>query len=152
MSNGREPIGKLIKIVSQIFETYLNNSLKDINLTSSQITILMYICYNYKHNIDINQVNIQDRFNLSNPTVTGILNRLADKKFITRIRDGRSNKIIPTDVSLSILKDGQRQVGQIEDKILCGLTSSEIANLSDLLLKIINNNKIGVGLNDKKII
>lgn len=152
MSNEREPIGKLVKIVNQIFETYLNNSLKDINLTSSQTAILMYICYNYKHNIDINQVNIQDRFNLSNPTVTGILNRLADKNFITRIRDGRSNKIIPTDISLLIMEDGQRQVSQIEDKILCVLTPSEIANLSDILLKIINNERNGVGLNDKKII
>ncbi len=146
--NDKEHIGKLLKITNQIFDTYINNSLKDINLTNSQATIMMYICYNYKHNIDTNQTNIQDKFNLSNPTVTGILNRLEDKLFISRVKNGRNNIIIPTDKSLLMMKSSKNKVEEIENKILNNLSKEEINNLVSILSKIINSNKIGVDIND----
>ena len=119
----QDSIGRLLKVTNQIFETYINNSLKEINLTSSQIGILVFLCYKRKNNIDVNQIDIQKKFKLSNPTVSGILDRLEEKKFIKRINNGRSNKIIITDDGMNLLDSGYDKVKMIEEKIIHALSN-----------------------------
>lgn len=147
----QDSIGRLLKVTNQIFETYINNSLKEINLTSSQIGILVFLCYKRKNNIDVNQIDIQKKFKLSNPTVSGILDRLEEKKFIKRINNGRSNKIIITDDGMNLLDSGYDKVKMIEEKIIHALSNEEKSELVRLLVKIIENNRIGDDFCDKKI-
>ena len=147
----QDSIGRLLKVTNQIFETYINNSLKEINLTSSQIGILVFLCYKRKNNIDVNQIDIQKKFKLSNPTVSGILDRLKKKKFIKRINNGRSNKIIITDDGMNLLDSGYDKVKMIEEKIIYALSNEEKSELVRLLVKIIENNRIGDDFCDKKI-
>ena len=147
----QDSIGRLLKVTNQIFETYINNSLKEINLTSSQIGILVFLCYKMKNNIDVNQIDIQKKFKLSNPTVSGILDRLEEKKFIKRINNGRSNKIIITDDGMNLLDSGYDKVKMIEEKIIHALSNEEKSELVRLLVKIIENNRIGDDFCDKKI-
>ena len=147
----QDSIGRLLKVTNQIFETYINNSLKEINLTSSQIGILVFLCYKRKNNIDVNQIDIQKKFKLSNPTVSGILDRLKKKKFIKRINNGRSNKIIITDDGMNLLDSGYDKVKMIEEKIIHALSNEEKSELVRLLVKIIENNRIGDDFCDKKI-
>ncbi len=147
----QDSIGRLLKVTNQIFETYINNSLKEINLTSSQIGILVFLCYKRKNNIDVNQIDIQKKFKLSNPTVSGILDRLEEKKFIKRINNGRSNKIIITDDGMNLLDSGYDKVKMIEEKIIYALSNKEKSELVRLLVKIIENNRIGDDFCDKKI-
>lgn len=147
----QDSIGRLLKVTNQIFETYINNSLKEINLTSSQIGILVFLCYKRKNNIDVNQIDIQKKFKLSNPTVSGILDRLEEKKFIKRINNGRSNKIIITDDGMNLLDSGYDKVKMIEEKIIYALSNEEKSELVRLLVKIIENNRIGDDFCDKKI-
>lgn len=147
----QDSIGRLLKVTNQIFETYINNSLKEINLTSSQIGILVFLCYKRKNNIDVNQIDIQKKFKLSNPTVSGILDRLEEKKFIKRINNGRSNKIIIIDDGMNLLDSGYDKVKMIEEKIIYALSNEEKSELVRLLVKIIENNRIGDDFCDKKI-
>ena len=149
--DGQDSIGRLLKVTNQIFETYINNSLKEINLTSSQIGILVFLCYKRKNNIDVNQIDIQKKFKLSNPTVSGILDRLEEKRFIKRINNGRSNKIIITDDGMNLLDSGYDKVKMIENNIISGLSLEEREELKRLLSKIIENNRIGDDFCDKKI-
>ena len=149
--DGQDSIGRLLKVTNQIFETYINNSLKKINLTSSQIGILVFLCYKMKNNIDVNQIDIQKKFKLSNPTVSGILDRLEEKRFIKRINNGRSNKIIITDDGMNLLDSGYDKVKMIENNIISGLSLEEREELKRLLSKIIENNRIGDDFCDKKI-
>lgn len=145
-----EHVGKLIKITNQMFETYINNNLKKINLTSSQMNILIYICISYKKSIIVNQINIQDKFNLTNPTVTGILNRLEDKEFIKRVSSGRCNQIIPTELGIELIDSGYKNLLKMENDILSCLSTNEVNMLKEILTKIINN-KMGEDIDDKKV-
>ena len=149
--NRKESICKLVKITNKIFEKNINNNLKNVNLTDSQIRILVYLFYCYNNNIEVNQIDIQKKFNLSNPTVSGILDRLSLKGFIERINNGRSNKIILTVNGIELIKKEKDRLFLLEDKITNNLTLEEKEELRRILIKIINNNKIGDDSDVKKI-
>lgn len=141
-------VGRLIKISNLIFETYINNNLKEMNLTGSQMNVLMCVYVMNKKHMDVNQVDIQKIFNLSNPTVSGILSRLQDKNFIMRENDGRKNRIKLTDDGIKLIKDGEKKIRMVENKILSCLSEQEYNILLETLRKIIINNKMGVDIDD----
>ena len=67
------------------------------NLTSIQADVLSYILINSKKG-EINQLDIQAVFKLTNPTVSGIIDRLEEKEFIKRTKsekDARYRKLVP---------------------------------------------------------
>lgn len=141
-------VGRLIKISNLIFETYINNNLKEMNLTGSQMNVLMCVYVLNKKHMNVNQVDIQKIFNLSNPTVSGILSRLQDKNFIMRENDGRKNRIKLTDDGIKLIKDGEKKIRMVENKILSCLSEEEYNILLETLRKIIINNKMGVDIDD----
>lgn len=141
-------VGRLIKISNLIFETYINNNLKEMNLTGSQMNVLMCVYVMNKKHMNVNQVDIQKIFNLSNPTVSGILSRLQDKNFIMRETDGRKNRIKLTDDGIKLIKDGEKKIRMVENKILSCLSKQEYNILLETLRKIIINNKMGVDIDD----
>lgn len=141
-------VGRLIKISNLIFETYINNNLKEMNLTGSQMNVLMCVYVMNKKHMNVNQVDIQKIFNLSNPTVSGILSRLQDKNFIMRENDGRKNRIKLTDDGIKLIKDGEKKIRMVENKILSCLSEQEYNILLETLRKIIINNKMGVDTDD----
>ena len=141
-------VGRLIKISNLIFEAYINNNLKEINLTGSQMNVLMCVYVLNKKHMNVNQVDIQKIFNLSNPTVSGILSRLQDKNFIMRENDGRKNRIKLTDDGIKLIKDGEKKIRMVENKILSCLSEEEYNILLETLIKIIINNKMGVDIDD----
>ena len=141
-------VGRLIKISNLIFETYINNNLKEMNLTASQMNVLMCVYALNKKHMNVNQVDIQKIFNLSNPTVSGILSRLQDKNFIMRENDGRKNRIKLTDDGIKLIKDGEKKIRMVENKILSCLSEEEYNILLETLRKIIINNKMGVDIDD----
>lgn len=141
-------VGRLIKISNLIFEAYINNNLKEINLTGSQMNVLMCVYVLNKKHMNVNQVDIQKIFNLSNPTVSGILSRLQDKNFIMRENDGRKNRIKLTDDGIKLIKDGEKKIRMVENKILSCLSEEEYNILLETLRKIIINNKMGVDIDD----
>ena len=73
-------IGFYLKKIFQTMDKSLNKELETIDLTSMQAHVLIYL-YKNKNNI-INQRDIERKFELTNPTVNGILNRLENKGFI----------------------------------------------------------------------
>lgn len=141
-------IGRLIKISNLIFETYINNNLKEMNLTGSLMNVLMCVYALNKKHMNVNQVDIQKIFNLSNPTVSDILSRLQDKNFIMRENDGRKNRIKLTDDGIKLIKDGEKKIRMVENKILSCLSEEEYNILLETLRKIIINNKMGVDIDD----
>lgn len=135
-------IGKILKIVSNYMEKDMNNCLSDYNITRSQMGILIYIQVAECKNIEANQVDIEKEFNLKNPTVTGLINRLEEKGYIKRVRsdkDKRYNKLELTETGREILNKGKRKAQENEEKLLKILTDDEIKELKRILTKIVNN-------------
>ena len=135
-------IGKILKIVSNYMDKDMNNCLSDYNITRSQMGILIYIQVAECKNIEANQVDIEKEFNLKNPTVTGLINRLEEKGYIKRVRsdkDKRYNKLELTESGREILNKGKRKAQENEEKLLNILTDDEIKELKRILTKIVNN-------------
>ena len=135
-------IGKILKIVSNYMDKDMNNCLSDYNITRSQMGILIYIQVAECKNIEANQVDIEKEFNLKNPTVTGIINRLEEKGYIKRVRsdkDKRYNKLELTESGREILNKGKRKAEENEEKLLKILTQDEVNELKRILTKIVNN-------------
>ena len=138
----RVEIGRMLKIVSNYMDKDVNNCLADINITRSQMGILMYTQISECKGIEVNQVHIEKEFNLKNPTVTGILNRLEEKGYIKRVKsekDKRYKKLALTDSGIEILNKGKSKAEENEQKLLKTLTNDEIKELKKILTKIVNN-------------
>ena len=141
MDVNKAKLGALIKWVNLTFETKINEVVKDSDLTRAQCDILMFLNrtrYENPHNVT--QREIEKEFHISNPTVTGLLNRLEAKEFIERVpsqKDGRYKVIVLTDKAEPILKEIGLKLESNEVDILSRLTSEEQECLRSLLLKII---------------
>lgn len=133
-------LGILLKLIHNAFEGSLNRKIENLDLTLSQAHILMYLKRSEKK--EINQRDVESNFQLSNPTVTGILKRLEAKGFILRVpslQDGRQKQILLTDKSESLYFDMQQHVEKMEQELIKGISEEEIVVLKDILQKILVN-------------
>ena len=90
----------------------------------------------------VSQKDIEEFYHISNPTVTGILNRLEQKGYIRRViseSDKRVHYIESTEKALELEKAVQRSVKLIEAKLVEGLQPDEKEMLFILLEKVTNN-------------
>ena len=137
-------IGRMLKVVSNYMDMNSNNNLAEINMTRSQMGALVYVFVNTRKGNEVNQVDIEREYNLKNPTVTGILNRLEEKEYIKRVpssKDKRYKKIELTDSGRKIVECGKVKADEMEDKLLSVLEDSEKEELKRLLNKVIESIK-----------
>ena len=137
-------IGRMLKVVSNYMDMNSNNNLAEINMTRSQMGALVYVFVSTRKGKEVNQVDIEREFNLKDPTVTGILNRLEEKEYIKRVpssKDKRYKKIELTDSGKKIVECGKVKADEMEDKLLSVLEDSEKEELKRLLNKVIESIK-----------
>ena len=77
-------IGFLIKQVFHMNQVRLNEMFAEFDLTGAQTFTLIYLFKAHDQGRIINQRDIERDMDISNPTVTGILNRLENKGLIIR--------------------------------------------------------------------
>lgn len=132
--------GLYLKKMFQAIKKQMNKDLTNLDLTSAQANVLIYLCKN-KNKIII-QRDIEKKFELTNPTVNGILNRLENKGFIQRItssQDARNKEIHLTEKSLLLDKEMIKKANCIERKIRQGISDEEIIIFNEILQKMLNN-------------
>lgn len=120
-------LGYYFKVMANELARNCNKDLEQIGLTSSQCDILLYLVSHDKE--DINQRDIEQFFKLSNPTVSGILERLEIKGFIIRkpsCKDARSKQIQLTEKSIEINKDMKRKIEELEKNLLKDVSPEEL--------------------------
>lgn len=86
-----ERAGIYFKKVNVLIEKQINKSLKEYDLTMSQGRIIGYL--NAHCDKEIYQKDIENEFNISHATLSGIISRLESSGFIRVDREKRSNKI-----------------------------------------------------------
>lgn len=84
-------IGYYFCFINREMEKAMNERLRKYDLTKSQQDILNFLHKSSKKMVI--QKDIEEYFHISNPTVTGILNRLEQKGFIVRKTDERDRRI-----------------------------------------------------------
>ncbi len=136
------PLGALFKFIHLGAENYFNQSLQELNLTASQMHILIYLDRCEAEGKKVNQRDIEQHLRLSNPTITGLLQRLEAKGFVSRTvseTDGRNKEITQTDASRSIHTEMHRRLDIQNQKMVQGMTKEEIVELRRLLNIVLKN-------------
>ena len=112
-----------------------NRNMSVYNLTSIQADVLVYILNNYQSR-EVNQLDIQSVFKLTNPTVSGIIDRLEEKEFIKRVRsekDARYRRLLPLPKGEALYEDLRRSAAEAETNITKDMTPEEAAEFKRLL-------------------
>ena len=95
----------------------------------------MYILRHYKTR-EINQLDIQAVFKLTNPTVSGIIDRLEEKEFVRRVRsekDARYRRLLPLPKGEALAEDLWRSAADAEAQFVKDMTPEEAAEFQRLL-------------------
>ena len=129
-----------LKMIEHLAKRIGDEHLKQINLTQSQSDVIVLLA----HETDrvFHQRDIERALNYSNPTVTGLLNRLEQKGFIVRQvdpEDSRARIISLTDKALEIIGEIYQSIRQTEQMLLDGFSEEDIQTLQPLMARMAKN-------------
>ena len=134
------PIGILIKMLNTNIDKEFNKDNLEHNITKTQSDIMAYLEKNSKK--EINQRDIEKQFNLSNPTVTGLLNRMEDKGLIKRTESQKGQNfkaIIITEKASKLLKTLKKNRKNFEQILTQDIEKEDIDKMKETLIKMIQN-------------
>lgn len=136
----KKHIGMLLKCIDKRVVNALNKELERFDITLMQNEVLRYIYY-HEEKQDVFQKQIEEFFNSTNPTITGILKRLESKELIKRetsLIDARYKKLTLTKKG-KVLSEQTLELGpkKIEHKLTQRLSVEERDELERLLLLVL---------------
>ncbi len=129
--------GTLLKQIHDIMEKNANNVLREQDLTISQSGVLVLL--DEKEEKTASFKELEKDFGVSQPTMVGILNRLAQKDFVevlTDSEDKRIRKAHLTQKGADKCKEGYKHMNSAEERLLKSLTNDEKKEFNRLLLKV----------------
>lgn len=131
--------GHLIRVLSNHTELATTSALASMDLTAAQGHIIAFI--NHSKSAPCAR-DIEEFFHLSHPTVSGILSRLEQKRFIELRpdpQDRRCKRIYLLEKGLQLHETMHRTIQTTETKLVHGFTEEEQALFSHLLQRAIDN-------------
>ena len=134
--------GFLIKQVHILQEQRLNRKFEHFGLTAAQTFTLVSLFRAREKNEKLNQKDLERILDISNPTVTGILNRLEAKDLIRRVtckHDARIKYIEVTKKAIELDKEIRKTFKEAEEQLVSSLTPEEIDRLNEYLIRILRN-------------
>ena len=136
MTNAGIPI--LIKRASLVFDKLSNQLLAPYDLTGSQFKILMVL---YQSSAgSVRQTDIEAKFSMTNPTVTGLVQKLEAKDLVKRMphpEDRRSKVLVLTDRAIA-MKDALLALSDsLEAQMTANLSAEESDQLEVLLARML---------------
>lgn len=135
-----QPIGYLIKQITDKIRVSADASLKTKNLTLAQARVLIYISGSVGNKVT--QKAIEDYLDVSHPTVVGIVSRMEKNGYLICYadREDKRNKIVElTDHAIHIAHELQSEMAAQEEKLFSDLTEEEVKNLHRMLDIIYRN-------------
>lgn len=134
--------GYMIKQIHQLNQIRLNQMMAKFDLTATQTFTMIYLFKSYEKKIQVKQKDIEREMDISNPTVTGILNRLESKGLIERVEcknDARAKNICVTKKALELDIVLREMFSENEKQLVSSLNNEEKQQLDYLLEKILND-------------
>ncbi len=147
-----KPIGLLIHHLHLLHRQKLNVVFQELDLTSSQAFTLIHVIKACRRKELICQKDIEKAMEISNPTVTGILNRLEQKELIIRVpgkTDARVKNIIVTDKALDLEKVLRRKFSEVEQDLLSCFNDEQIQQFHIMLERVVNSHDEAVMMEPK---
>lgn len=130
-----------IKITSELIDKKINCELKDLNITASQMRILIEI---HKRNTDgdgteILMKDLEKVFNLTQATIQGTVSRMEKKGYLETYhipRDKRVKGIRLTDNGENLVNLALDKIALVQNKIYTDFTDDEASSFIYLMDKI----------------
>ncbi len=132
--------GQKIKALSRAFDRAINATLAEMDLTCAQGMALAYLTRHADQ--DVYPRDLERHFKLSHPTVSGILQRLEAKGYITfatAAHDRRYKRIAVTQKALDNQQRNRAWVSAIDEQLVRGFTAAERQLFWDLLSRAAEN-------------
>ncbi len=133
----KDSIAVMIKVLGEEFDKLSNRVLNQYDLTASQFKVLKFIML--KPEFSVRQIDIENYFSMSNPTVTGIIQNLEKKGLIERVEnpeDKRSKVMRVTDKTRDMEEELLQIGSELEDMFTQKLTAEEKYILKTILKKM----------------
>lgn len=138
-------LGNLIKHLNKMFEQQINENMISVNVTRSQMEVLVYTYIKNRNGIEVNQVDLEKDLNLKNPTVTGLISRLEKKGYMKREKSSKGpnyKSVLITDEGIRIIEEGKRITDNVEKEMFSVLDKDEKKELTRLLQKVIDSRNL----------
>ncbi len=131
--------GRLIRVLENCMGQAMNNALASMDLTAAQGHIMGFITHREQPPC---ARDIEEAFQLSHPTVSGILSRLEQKGFIEMRpdeQDRRCKRIYILPRGLELDETMHQTIRSTEEKLVQGFSEEEKAQFEALLRRAIDN-------------
>ena len=131
--------GPLARILHACTDQTMTAALAEMDLTAAQSHIMCYITHRKEPPCPR---DIEEAFQLTHPTVSGILSRLEQKGFIQMrpdARDRRCKRIFVLEKGMELDEMIHQVVRSMEEKMVQNFTEEEKAQFTDLLRRAIAN-------------
>lgn len=126
------PTSPLVSLLYRKQTAYINDKLKDVNLSSGLYPLLINA---YKHE-SISQEELASKLHVNESTVTRNLNKLENKGLITKTPEKRKKIINVTKKGAEIAQKVLDYDEKWDEKIKKNLTQKEFQDFKKLLIKI----------------
>lgn len=136
MENAR--ISILVKKSSLVFDKLSNQLLAPYDLTGSQFKILMMLYHTPEGSL--RQTDIEAKFSMTNPTVTGLVQKLEAKELVRRMphpADKRSKLLVLTEQAMARREELLALADSLERQMTENLNAEECEQLAFLLAKML---------------
>lgn len=132
----------LLGIIGKMQRVQADRELEKLDLTSVQMEVLMYLLKREREKCEVTARELERRFRVSNPTMSGILKRLEKKGMIERTASGQDKRNKQIRLRVDIFDIHSEMVKKLLDgkgTFFWNFTEEELAELERLLLKLLHN-------------
>ena len=134
---------RLFKSIHNVLLEQMNGHIRELDLTISQVNVLVSIASHRGEGVS--QREIERELYLSNPTVTGILQRLEAKGFVTRVADEQDKRVRLTARCERLGERIQEKGRKTFEQIFQGFTPEEFSALNQMLERLLRNCEAAAG-------
>ena len=139
---GYTPSGLLIKQIHDCLDKQANNSLRDLNLTMMQVSVLTALQESAGKQLSMKE--LERYFGVAQSTMTGIVSRLEQKGFVEAIGDVSDKRIKVVHITPAgevCCEKADSSKDNAEKTLLHGFSSEECKQLNTLLTRVLDNFK-----------
>ena len=131
--------GHMVRVLHCAVSQAMTEALGEMELTSAQGRVMGYLARRKEPPC---ARDIEEEFNLSHPTVSGLLSRLEKKNFIAfrpDERDGRCKRIVISEKGLRCHERMSQVIRENEQRIVKGFSQEEREQFALLLTRAVKN-------------
>lgn len=129
----------LIKKLNHLIDMDLENKLAKYSITPSQMRILFYV--NCHKDERIRQIDLENHFHFSKSTISGLVNRLINKDYLIRKKEGSTIYLLPGEKVSSFVLEMIKSRDETLELLTHSMNEEEVEELIKNLNTVINNMK-----------